>query len=126
MYTINNKFGIGEECYTVVRETVKCECPVCKGNRKFTYNDYEIPCKQCGESGSIKTNQNVLTVCKVKVKRINVSIWKENITVKYKIYCVDDIYRNVSNRAENSLFKTLEGAEEYCKQMNTGQIDVLF
>ena len=126
MYTINNKFEIGEECYTVVRDEIKCECPVCKGSGKFAYNDYEIPCKQCNETGSIKTNQSVLVAYKVKVRRINVSLWKDVVTVKYKVDNVDDFYKPIRNRAENRLFKTLEGAEEYCKQVNTGQIVAAF
>ena len=122
MYTINNKFDIGEECYTVGREFIECECPVCKGLGKIIYNDYEIKCKQCDSSGKIKTNQTILTTCKVKVRRIVASIWKNQITIKYKVDCVDDIYKNIRNRSEESLFKTLEEAKDYCKSVNIGQV----
>ena len=31
MYVINNKFEIGEECYTAYRNPVSYTCPVCEG-----------------------------------------------------------------------------------------------
>ena len=126
MYTVNNKFEIGEECYTSVREKIKCECPVCKGNGNFIYNSYKVECKQCNGTGKIETNQTVLVVCKVKVNRIKVSILKNYLEIKYKVDCIDDVYRNVRNRQENCLFKTFEGAEKYCKEVNMEQIKAMF
>lgn len=126
MYTVNNKFDIGEECYTVVRELVQCECPICKGDGKFTYNGYEIKCRQCDGSGKIKTNQSILTTCKVKVRRVKATIWKDAFSIKYVVNCIDDVFRNVHNRSETSLFKTLEEAEEHCMIVNTGQITSAF
>ena len=126
MYTVNNKFEIGEECYTVVREKIKCECPICKGNGRFIYNNYEIKCKQCNQTGSIQANQTVLVVCKVKVRRIIASIWKDEITIKYKVDNIDDFYRSIRNRGEKSLFKTIEEAKEYCREVNMEHITSMF
>ena len=50
MKTIDNKFEIGEECYTYARKNVEIDCPVCKGTKKIIYNGYETPCKQCNMS----------------------------------------------------------------------------
>lgn len=36
MRTIDNKFEIGEECYTYARENLAIICPVCKGTKKFS------------------------------------------------------------------------------------------
>lgn len=126
MYTINNKFEIGEECYAACREQIECECPVCKGSKKIIYNGYEIPCKQCDQTGKIRTNQSVLVPCKVKVTRVSAVIWKEHMAVKYKVVCIDDVLRSVNNRQENGLFKTLEEAEEYCRNVNSGQTVAAF
>ena len=124
MYTIENKFEVGEECYTVYRgEAIKYKCPFCEGMGKKEYNGYEIRCSNCRGTGELNNpNERVLIVCKVRVRVIKVSIWKKQITVKYKVDCIDDIYRNIKNRSETTLFKTVEEAEEYCKSVNTKQI----
>ena len=54
-----------------------------------------------------------MAVCKVKVRRLIASIWKDQITIKYKVDGVDEFkLLNVRNRSENNLFKTEEEAEE--------------
>ena len=60
MKTIDNKFEIGEECYTYARENVEVVCPVCQGKKKILYNGYEIPCKQCNTTGKIVCKQTVV------------------------------------------------------------------
>ena len=123
MYTVNNKFKIGEECYSVYRKCTHYECPFCKGNGKIEYNGYDISCNNCNGTGKLHNpKQSVLAVCKVRVRRLVVSIWKERITIKYKVDCVDDTYRNIRNRCEDNLFKTQEEAERYCVEVNTKQV----
>ena len=119
MKTIDNKFEVGEECYTYYREKITVDCPICKGTKKIMYNGYEIPCKQCDSNGKIATNQTCVKSCKVKVKRIIANIWDEITTIKYKVDSVE-CYVNVKNRAENSLFKTLEECEQKCIEINQG------
>lgn len=127
MYTIENKFEVGEECYTVCRTTTKYKCPFCDGNGKKEYNGYEIPCSNCHGTGKLDNpKETVLVVCKVRVRRLIASIWKDQITIKYKVDCIDDIYRNIRNRGETSLFKTVEEAEKYCVEVNTKQISPEF
>ena len=126
MYTVDNKFEIGEECYTVIREPIQFECPICKGKGEFTYNGYEIKCKQCDGSGKLyNAKQSVLKVCKVKIRRMIVSIWENTMTIKYKVNSVGQIM-NAKNRYESNLFKTYEEAEEYCKAVNCGEIGAAF
>ena len=97
MYTVDNKFEVGEECYTVCRETTKYKCPFCEGKGKKEYNGYEIGCSNCHETGKLDNpKETVLVVCKVRVRRLIASIWKDQITIKYKVDCIDDIYRYVS------------------------------
>lgn len=125
MKTIDNKFEIGEDCYTYVRENMEIICPVCKGTKKIHYNGYEIPCKQCNTTGKIVCKQTVVVPRKVKIRRIVASIWNDVTTIKYKIDAVDgDI--NVRNRGESSLFKTLEECEQKCKEINQGEISAAF
>ena len=59
MKTIDNKFEIGEECYTYARENVEVVCPVCKGTKKILYSGYGIPCKQCNTTGKIVCKQSM-------------------------------------------------------------------
>lgn len=125
MKTIDNKFEIGEDCYTYVRENMEIICPVCKGTKKIHYNGYEIPCKQCNTTGKIVCKQTVVVPCKVKIRRIVASIWNDVTTIKYKIDAVDG-YINVRNRGESSLFKTLEECEQKCKEINQGESSSAF
>lgn len=120
MKTVNNKFEVGEECYTYARENLQVVCPVCKGSKKIVYSGYEIPCKQCNETGKIIAKQTVVTPHKVKIRRIIASIWEDVTTIKYKVDSVGE-YINIRNRNEESLFKTLEECEQKCKEINQGE-----
>ena len=128
MYSVENKFEIGEECYSVYRKPTHYKCPICEGNGKFPYKGYEIWCKNCSGSGKLyNPKQSVMAVCKVKVRRLIVSIWKDQITIKYKVDGVDEFKLvNVRNRSENNLFKTEEEAEKYCVDVNTKEVSSEF
>lgn len=122
MYTVNNKFEIGEECYTIYRKKLNYKCPICEGKGTFKYNGYDIRCNNCNGTGKLHNpKQSVLDVCKVKIRRVIASIWENQITVKYKVNC-DDYSINVNNRGESNLFKTEEEAEKYCIEVNTKQV----
>lgn len=117
MITVDNKFEIGEEVYTGVRVPVKYKCPICEGQGKFIHNGYEVKCSNCGGSGKLhNSHQYLLEPVKVKIYRINASIWNDVVTVKYKVDCSE---ANVRNRSESALFRSLEEAEQYCKECNT-------
>ena len=123
MYIIENKFNIGEECYTVCREAIKYKCPFCEGKGTKEYNGYEISCRNCSGTGKLDNpKQTVLVVCKVRIRRIIASIWQDQISLKYKVNCLDNSHQNINNRNENNLFKTIEEAEKYCEKVNSGQI----
>ena len=124
MYTVENKFEIGEECYSVYRKPTHYKCPICEVNGKFPYKGYEIWCKNCSGSGKLHNpKQSVMAVCKVRVRRIIASIWQDQITIKYKVDGVDEFkLLNVRNRSENNLFKTEEEAEKYCVDVNTKEV----
>ena len=124
MYTVENKFEIGEECYSVYRKPTHYKCPICEGNGKFPYKGYEIWCKNCSGSGKLHNpKQSVMAVCKVKVRRLIASIWQDQITIKYKVDGIDEFKLvNIRNRSENNLFKTEEEAEKYCVDVNTKEV----
>ncbi len=125
MKTIDNKFEIGEECYTYARENVEVICPICKGTKKILYSGYGIPCKQCNTTGKIVCKQTVVTPHKVKIRRIVASIWDDVTTIKYKVDSIGE-YTNIRNRVESSLFKTLEECEQKCKEINQGESSAVF
>lgn len=125
MKQIDNKFEIGEECYTYARENMEVVCPVCKGIKKILYNGYEIPCKQCNAIGKIVCKQTVVASHKVRIRRIVASIWNDVTTIKYKVDSVGE-YINVRNRGESFLFKTLEECEQKCKEINQGESSAAF
>lgn len=117
MVEVNNKFEIGEEVYTVIRVPVTYKCPICEGEGKFMHNGYEVNCKNCCGSGELhNAHQSLLFPVKARVQKIIASIWNDVITVKYKVDCTEV---RIRNRSETTLFKTLEEAEQYCKECNT-------
>lgn len=123
MYTIDNKFEIGEECYSVYRKPIHYKCPICDGNGKFLHNGYEVWCKNCRGSGQLHNPQQcVMDICKVRVRRIIASVFGGAITVKYKVEVVDESGATVRTRGETNLFKAVEEAEQYCMAVNTKQI----
>ena len=64
-----------------------------------------------------------MAVCKVKVRRLIASTWQDQLTIKYKVDGIDEFKLvNVRNRGENNLFKTEEGAEKYCVDVNTKEV----
>ena len=123
MLSINNKFEIGEECYTVYREPISYKCPICEGNGKFKHNGYDIWCKNCNGSGKTHNpKQTVLAVCKIRIERIVVSIWNNQIEIRYCVAPIDNALANINKRIENTIFKTEEEAEKYCVAVNTKEI----
>lgn len=117
MIEVNNKFEIGEEVYTGVRVPIKYKCPICEGQGKFMHNGYEVRCSNCCGSGKLhNSHQFLLEPVKVKIYRINASVWNDVITVKYRVNCDE---ANVRNRSETALLRSFEEAEQYCKECNT-------
>ena len=128
MHTVENKFEIGEECYSVYRKPIHYKCPICEGKGRFEYNGYDIWCKNCNGTGKLhNSKQSVMAVCKVRIRRIIASIWNNQITVKYKVDGVEEFkFTNIRNRSEENLFKTKEEAEKYCVEVNTNEMCVIF
>ena len=119
MITINNKFEIGEKAFTVYRVPVDYKCPICEGNGKFEHNLYEVRCKNCNGTGLLHdTHNTLLGVAEVTVSGIKVSCNGENVSVKYRVHSD----KNIRNRQESTMFKSLEVAELYCKSVNTKEI----
>ena len=82
MHTIDNKFEIGEECYTYARENMEITCPICKGTKKISYNGYEIHCKQCNTTGKIVSKQTVVVPHGFDIREL-MDEWKDfDITLK--------------------------------------------
>lgn len=123
MHVVDNKFEIGEVCYTVYRSPIDYKCPVCEGDGTFLHNGYDVWCRNCSGFGKLHNpKQYVMDICRVRVRRIIASIWSGHITVKYKVDIVDDLLINVNKRSEATLFKTAEEAAAYCEAVNTKQI----
>ena len=112
MRTINNGFEIGEECWTTYKKKTQYICPVCEGKGHFTYNGYEIQCRNCNATGNIvNQKQSVLDVCKAVVDRIDVAFYSDGSDkIKYRVHALGENRYDlpVRNRSKKNLFKTLE------------------
>lgn len=128
MYTVNNSFEIGEECWTVYKKKTQYTCPICEGKGHFTYNGYEIQCRNCGSTGKLtNSKQSVFDVCKAVVDRIDVAFYSDSSNkIKYRVHALEKGGYDlpVRNRSEKNLFKTREEAEVYCFEENTKEINI--
>lgn len=119
MITVNNKFEVGENAFTVYRVPVKFKCPICEGNGKFEHNGYEVECKKCNGTGMLHDPHNTLLApTEVTVSSIKISFNGTKISIRYKVYSS----KNVNSRSEETMFKTLEETESYCKCVNTKEV----
>lgn len=121
MFTVDNKFEVGEECYSVYRKPITYKCPICEGNGFFEHKGYKVPCSNCNQTGVLKDlSHRVLDVCKVRINKVVASLDNiGSVCIKYRTKQFGNIDYNVRNRNENTLFKTKEEAENYCKEVNT-------
>lgn len=109
MRTINNGFEIGEECWTTYKKKTQYICPVCEGKGHFTYNGYEIQCRNCNATGNIvNQKQSVLDVCKAVVDRIDVAFYSDGSDkIKYRVHALGENRYDlpVRNRSKKESFQ---------------------
>lgn len=123
MFEVNNKFDVGEECWTYARVPIKSKCPVCEGKGYIIYKDYQLRCAYCCGSGQIhQAHQTVQKAFPFQVTSIKASLNADGkVTVRYKGYSLDNS-KSINNRRENTLFKTYEEAEKAADEINKGNV----
>ena len=128
MYTIDNKFELEEECWSVYREKLKYKCPICNGKTEIIYKGYRIPCPACDRKGFEESSKYALTHCKVKIKRVIASIGENEVDIRYNVEPIgkNRFNINVKHRNESMLFKTEEEAESFCIVVNKKEISSEF
>lgn len=128
MHTIDNKFELGEECWSVYREKIVYQCPICNGGMEITYKGYKIPCPACDGNGFEESSKCVMTHCKVKIKRVIASIGENEVDIRYNVEPIgkNRFNINVKHRNESMLFKTEEEAESFCIAVNKKEISSEF
>ena len=128
MHTIDNKFELGEECWSVYREKIVYQCPICNGGMEITYKGYKIPCPACDGKGFEENSKCVMTHCKVKIKRVIVSIGENEVDIRYNVDPIgkNQFNINIKHRNESMLFKTEKEAIDYCIDVNRKDISSEF
>lgn len=128
MHTIDNKFELGEECWSVYREKISYRCPVCNGEMEITYKGYKIPCPACDGKGFEESSKCVMTRCKVKIKRVIASIGENEVDIRYNVDPIgkNQFNINIKHRNESMLFKTEKEAISYCIDVNRKDISSEF
>lgn len=128
MYTIDNKFELDEECWSVYRKKIAYRCPVYNGEIEIAYKGYKIPCPVCGGKGFEESSKCAMTPCKVRIKRVIASIGKNEIDIRYNVDPIENNWFNINvkHRNESMLFKTEEEATEYCIGVNMKEISSEF
>jgi DnaJ-class molecular chaperone len=118
MITINNKFNVGDEIYTIVRVPLKYDCPVCKGTGAFVHNEHDIKCPRCCGSGKLHDNKMVNEATdKLIVTSLRVSFNGVDSSVRYKLH---GNYKSkwIKHRAEDNIFACKEEAEQRALELN--------
>lgn len=128
MYTIDNKFELEEECWSVYREKIKYKCPICNGKTEIIYKGYRIPCPACDRKGFEESSKYALTHCKIKIKRVIASIGENEVNIRYNVEPIgkNRFNINVKHRNESMLFKTEEEVESFCIAVNKKEISSEF
>ena len=122
MYQINNKFTIGDECYSYYRKPVHYPCPICEGKGNFQHNGYTIICKNCSGSGKLhNAHQTVAEPCKVKIRSIKATVITDSVSIRYVVKATNPEI-SIKNRSESNLFQSDEACIAYCRQINTKEI----
>lgn len=128
MYTVDNKYEIGEEVYSVSMQEIEYKCPYCNGSGivklelkeslkgKFTAGHIECePCRGVGYSSKSKYRAWFVMDEILKISSIRVGIDDNGIKeIKYNCHGGG---RSVK-RHEYRLFITKTEAQEYCDELN--------
>ena len=124
MYAIDNKFELGEKCWSVYREKIKYECPICERRKRIVYKGYLTQCPVCNGKGFIKSSSSALIQCKVKIKRVIASIGENEVDIRYNVDPIEknQFNINIKHRNESMLFKTEKEAINYCIDVNRKDI----
>lgn len=128
MYTIDNKFELGEKCWSVYREKIKYECPICEMKKRIVYKGYLTSCPACDGKGFEESSKCTMTHCKVKIKRVIASIGENEVDIRYNVEPIgkNRFNINVKHCNESMLFKTEEEAESFCIAVNKKEISSEF
>lgn len=128
MYTIDNKFELGEECWSVYREKIKYECPICERKKRIVYKGYLTSCPACNGKGFKGSSKYAMIQCKVKIKRVIASIGENEVDIRYNVDPIgkNQFNINIKHRNESMLFKTEKEAISYCIDVNRKDISSEF
>lgn len=127
MYTINNKFELGEECWSTYREKQYINVQFAMVKQRL-YKGYRVPCPACDGKGFEESSKYALIQCKVKIKRVIASIGENEIDIRYNVEPIGNNWFNINikHRNESMLFKTEQEAINYCIDVNRKNISSEF
>lgn len=130
MFVLNNKFGIGEEVYSITMSNIDYVCPCCNGSGKLNVvvgsypkpgiedSTMPIKCYFCDGVGLKQDASHRIWVVMgpCRVSSVKARFTEEGVAdVRYTIYG-----QNGSNkRGEGRLFRTIEEAQMLCDDMNS-------
>lgn len=123
MFTVDNKFEIGQEVYLVTgrKEYIKnkCTCDVCLGLGIITYKGYEINCPKCNGKKEILLDSKMATVYFVEETPCKIISYRYSVSTSGNIlrYKIKHRYDN-RNVAEEDIFATREEAVKACDDLN--------
>ena len=118
MYVVNNRYGIGDNAWTIKRIPVIDECPYCKGNGLVIQNGREVPCAFCDRIGMIGKQKTMIKAVQVVVNSITIRISQNETEVRYKVKQKSNGETN--SRTERLLYNTRKEAESMAQLINDG------
>lgn len=124
MFTVDNKFDVGQEVYLVTKTKErlenKCTCDVCMGRGKVTYKGYDVKCPKCKGKGDIILNSKVVEINTVdhepyRIVSYRYTVCKDGEILRYKI---KQGYGKEKSVTEEEIFAMREEAVKVCDELN--------
>ena len=129
MHTIDNKFEVGQEVYSLTKTKErlenKCTCDVCMGRGKVTYKGYDVKCPKCKGKGDIILDSKVVEINTVDhepylIVSYRYTVCKDSAILRYKIKQEKDHFSKSigKNVTEDMIFADREEAVKVCDELN--------
>lgn len=122
MFTVNNKFEVGQEVYVIEEDTRYIErtetCDVCLGDGYFDYKGYSHRCAKCYGQGKIILDKETVIRHMVNTEP------KQIASIRYMIYGKDNLEPPLKYKihgkfvAEEMIYPTAEEAKLACERLD--------
>ena len=127
MITVENRFNVGDEVYTIIRVPLEYDCVACTGTGAFSHNEQNVLCPKCKGSGKISDESKSINEATdaLKITSFRAGFNGHAQSINYRLFgCYKDKW--IKQRHEDNLYKTKSEAEAKALELNkpVGAVDI--